>query len=205
MPKPSDEENDPRIDQALRLAELRKAVMDKVKGPWLEGGTEGLPMDLQTQFWENVLAFESAEETTFLDRLRDEAGFVPRPAGEIGEGEAMKEALWSLLEALASIRVFLFYTDHLDDGELYRVLMTEVLPDSTTDLPADTGWNCRIDVCDHGGPGDPDGTATWLRYYADDAERDAWDGELPPKEKPRHDRDRFLPVPPEERDMGRQE
>ena len=194
-----EEESDPLIEQALRLGELRKEVMDRIDGPVIEGGSENLPMDAQAAFWEQVLAFESAEESTIAERLRNEIGFVPRPPGDpAGEG-GVKSALWELLEALASIRIFVFGTDHLNDAELYELLVNKVLPEPTTVPPTGSEWNCRVDVAEHGTDDDPDGTATWLRYYADDETREEWDGEVPPKEPLPYDRDRFLPVPPEER------
>ncbi|MFP4353119.1 MAG: hypothetical protein ACLFTU_09845 [Puniceicoccaceae bacterium] len=196
---PEEEESDPLIEQALRLGELRKEVMDRVGGPFLEGGSEDLPMDTQTAFWEHVLAFESAEQSTIAERLRNEIGFVPRPPGDLAGGDEVRDALWELLESLASIRVFVFGTDHLSDGELYELLVNKTLPEPTTVPPAGSEWNCRVDVAGHGTDDDPDGTDTWLRYYADDWTRDEWEGEVPPRETPPYDRDRFLPVPPEER------
>ena len=193
-----EDETDPRIEQALRLGELRKEIMDRVEGPSIESGTANLSMDMQERFLENVLAFECAEEATFFERLREEVGFTPQPLEDLDGSEATKRALWDLLRALASIRVFVFGTDHLSDADLYRLLMAEALPDLTMVPPKGEGWNCRIDACEFGTADDPEGTNIWLRYYADDLTRDEWDGPLPAKEEPPYDRDRFLPLPPEE-------
>lgn len=193
-----EEEPDPLIEKALRLGELRKEVLDRTDGPTFEAGTENLPLDIQTAFWEHVLAFESAEETTVAERLKNEAGFVPTPPDDLRGEEENKRALWQLLEALASVRVFLWGTDHLSDTELYRLLVGEALPGPTTVPPTGSEWNCRITAFEYGNDDDPDGTDIWLRYYADDQTREEWDEEVPPKEPLPYDRDRFLPVPPEE-------
>lgn len=63
-----DDQSDPRIEQALRLGELRKEVMDRITGPSFESGTENIPMDLQEKFWQHILAFEAAEDTTKIGR-----------------------------------------------------------------------------------------------------------------------------------------
>jgi len=202
MPGQPGDETDPRIEQALRLGELRKEVMDRVDGPCIEGGTGQLPMDDQERFWEYVLAFEAAGVTTLADRLREGADFEALDPDKIDDPESVRAALWELLHALASIRVFVDGTDHLDDADLYRLLVEEALPNETTDLPKGLPINTRIDAAEYGTPEDPDGTDTWLRYYADEGIRADWDGPLPPKESPPHDRDRFLPVPPEERTDG---
>ena len=57
-----------------------------------------------------------------------------------------------------------------------------------------------MDVSDHTNGSDA-GVQTWLRFFADEKERAHWqrsfpDDPMPPREKPAHDRDRFLPEPP---------
>ena len=44
MPETPEDETDFRIEQALRLGELRKDVMDRVDGPTYESGTGSMPM-----------------------------------------------------------------------------------------------------------------------------------------------------------------
>jgi hypothetical protein len=198
MPERPEDETDPLIEQALRLGELRKQVMDQIDGPMIEGGTENLPMDMQEHFWQYVLAFESAELTTLERRLQEEAGFVAQNLDALEDPRQVHAALWDLLRALASIRVFLNCTDHLDDAELYRLLLEKALPDETTAPPAGFAVNTRIDVVDYGTTENHDGTDTWLRYYADDLTRSEWDGPVPPQEPLPYDRDSKLPLPPEE-------
>lgn len=193
----NEDTDDPRIAQALRLGELRKEVMDRVEGPSFEGGTENLSMPAQEQFWQHVLAFEKAGQTTTEARLREEAKFVPRDPDTLTEPKELDHALWQLLHALASIRIFVHFTDHLSDADLYRLLVKGALPDETPALPPELEINTRIDATEYGTADDPDGTDTWLRYYADDHNRAQWDGPVPPKSPPPYSRDRLLPDPPE--------
>lgn len=198
MSESPEDEIDPRIEQALRLGELRKEVMDRIDGPSFESGTENMPMDLQEKFWQHILAFEAAEETTIAARLEEEASFIARDPDAIEDAQELHTALWDLLYALASIRIYVYFTDHLSDAELYRLLVKGALPNETPALPKDCEINTRIDATEYGTAEDPDGTKTWLRYYADEQERADWDGPLPPKETAPYSRDRLLPSPPKE-------
>ena len=195
---------DAQIERALHLGDLRKEIMDRVGEDSIEVGTENLSMDMQEAFLEHILAFESADDSTFFERLRNEAKFVPVPPESLASEEQCHAALWDLLKALASLRVYLYGTDHLSDASLYRLLYVEALEGATVTPPAGSEWNCRIDAAEFGTAEDPDGTNLWLRYYADEQTRAEWDGEVPPKEMPPYDRDRMLPVPPEEREGDEQ-
>jgi hypothetical protein len=136
MPKTPEDETEILIEHALRLGELRKEVMDRIDGPTIEVGTGSMPMETQVAFWEHVLAFESAEESTIAERLENEASFVsPDPKTLKGEPET-HTALWDLLKALASIRVFVCNTDHLCDDDLYRLLVYGALPEPSFVPPA---------------------------------------------------------------------
>lgn len=200
MDSSQDHDSDALIERALHLGDLRKEILDRVGEDCIESGTENLSMDMQAKFFEYILAFESAEDSTFFERLSREAQFVPIPPDDLSNAGQCHTALWELLNALASIRVYLNNTDHLDDASLYRLLYFGALEGDTVSPPAGSGWNCRIDVAEFGTKEDPDGTDLWLRYYADDQTRAKWDGEVPPQETPPFDRDRLLPVPPEERE-----
>ena len=198
MDSSEDDGTDSQIERALHLGDLRKEIMDRVGEDCIESGTGDLSMDLQAKFLEHILAFESAEGSTFFERLRSEAKFVPVPPESVGSEEQCHAALWDLLNALASLRVYLYGTDHLSDTSLYRLLYFEALEGETVSPPAGSEWNCRIDAAEIGTSECPGGTDLWLRYYADEQTRAEWDGEVPPKETPPYDRDRLLPVPPEE-------
>lgn len=190
------DETDPLVEQVLRLGDLRKEVMDRIDGPVIESGNGKLPMDSQEAFWNHVLAFESAEESTNGDRLKNEASFVPIDPKALKDDAEIHAALWDLIRALASIRIFVSDTDHLSDSEFYRLLCYGALELPTSVPPTGTEWNTRIMACEYGTVEDPEGTQTWLRYYADEEIRETWKGEVPPKEIPPYDRDRFLPDAP---------
>jgi hypothetical protein len=125
--------------------------------------------------------------TDYLTRLdawleRAEGGSIPvdvlRDRGfEIVEPSQLDEAnrkakLWELIEALASIGLYLWGTDHLSDHELYDRIISEILPRETLLIPEDPYMAETSDM-------------TQLA--------DNFGDPLPPRRPKRMDRDRFLP------------
>lgn len=125
-------------------------------------------------------------------------GFTPLRPAEIS-AEHLRGRLWELIYALAGRRIYLRCTDHLDDRALYEWLDT-FLDRKCPDCPLEAESNHHVDVSDLAS-GSDEGARLWLRFYATEQERSIWHnnlagGPLPPRERPSHDRDRFLPEPP---------
>jgi hypothetical protein len=140
----------------------------------------------------------SAPLGTDFDLLVEQGARLPPPES-LGDAEVTTK-LWEVIGRLAGLCVFLVNTDHLSDRQLYEQLWGELLREPPWErADASIGGCTFVDVV---ATGDRDGVVTWLRYYADDAERRSWQGELeddgtglPPRVAPPHDRDRYLPVP----------
>lgn len=121
-------------------------------------------------------------------------GFEPLPP-ELLDDLQLRGRLWELIYAMAARRFYLACTDHMSDRELHQWLHENWLPDSAADMPLEEEWNARISPVTSGT--EEEGTLIWLRYYADDEEREQFsEDEIPPHEDPAHDRDRFLPDAP---------
>lgn len=128
--------------------------------------------------------------------LRDLAALEDEPTTTIREelaarGEEVPRDLWVLIARLAGLGIVIERTDHLDDDALLAFLLDYV--DEPAYIPMDDATVMHVDVL---GDGSED---LYLRYYANDEEREWWkedfpDEELPPSEKPPFDRDRFLPT-----------
>lgn len=198
--EPSDDDPEEDLERALRLGELR-AEVEKLTGETpLEGGAENVPLEVQEEFWEKMLAYESAPSMRLDAFLWERLGFRPTPLDAvIHDAAKLRKALWELIGALASVRHYLECTDHLSDLELYDYLVRKLLPEETTAFPEGMEWNCHIDVSG-GSTGDPVGLAVYLQYYADESERATWaedfpEDEIPPKREKPYDRDVDLPVP----------
>jgi hypothetical protein len=126
-----------------------------------------------------------------LEILRGRGIDIPQvpPADE----EALRAKLWEVIEGMSEIGMVLEDTDHLSDGELYRYLVDDALIEETL-LPTGAGGTWHISPI---GGGSEEDNEIYLRYYANDEDRERWrrdfDCVLPPKEKLPFDRDRFLP------------
>jgi len=153
------------------------------------------PPDLAEQFWSNVLAYESADETTHFRQLTAQGIDLPAPADLTDEELTRK--LWEVIHALARLNVFMSQTDHWNDGELYEHLWHHTLHELTMDLPPNSGWIHHIDFLSTGSDED---NHLYLRYYADDEWREQWQRDFPGEERPHHvdppyNRDSRLPQP----------
>ena len=104
----------------------------------------------------------------------------------------LRARLMEIVEGMADIGMMLEDTDHLSDAELYRYLVDDALLEETMLSSGGGQWH----ISPIGG-GSEEANEIYLRYYADDEYREQWHRDfgdaLPPKEKPPHDRDRFLP------------
>ncbi len=66
MTDPNDLE---RIDQEIRINELREAVAEVTGEDFLSFENPDSPPEVLEQFWQHVLDFETAEQSTEFDRL----------------------------------------------------------------------------------------------------------------------------------------
>lgn len=105
--------------------------------------------------------------------------------------EELHRRLWEVIAAMKTVGLVVEFTDHLSDRELYRYL-AEALREETI-LSDDPNSTCHLSPI---GGGSEEDNEIYLRYYADNEEREQWaaDGtKVPPKEPPPYVRDRLLP------------
>ena len=104
---------------------------------------------------------------------------LPQP--ETLSNRDLSQMLWDTLQRLAEQHIYLQYTDHLSDRELFCVLVRDIL----------TATEKKLDITNSplvwrlvDNESDPD---TWLAYYATDEQRYLWQlehGQAPPASKP---------------------
>jgi len=181
------------IDQQIHINELREAAREASGGEMTEWENPDCPPEIAEAFWGNVLAYESAEETTHFRQLEEQGITLPPP--EKMTDEELSEKLWDIIHALARINVFLSNTDHWNDRELYEKLWNDTLHEITMDLPPNSGWTHHIDFLSTGSDEDNE---QYLRYYADNEYREQWHKDfpedvIPPHVDPPYDRDSKLP------------
>lgn len=210
MPSEHEEPMEPReladpleldsVDRAIRLNQLREEVEEL---GMLEGGvSKDCPPEIEEQFLGSIAAFERAPLGTKFDRLLEAGVELPEPS--LLDDDALHAKLWEIIRVLATWRVYLQNTDHLSDRALYEDLWNDLLREVTPILPPESGWNNRIDVI---GGGSEEDIEIGLRYYFDEEFRRHWTRDfpedfMPAREDPPFDRDRYLPVPPEEMPGG---
>jgi hypothetical protein len=149
-----------------------------------------LTLDVQEQFWRNVVAFETAGSTDLTKELNAIGVELPEP--DDLDDVALHKALWRIIEGLARLRVFLDQTDHLSDRELYTQLFRELLPEEMPALDVDENSAWHIDALGYDKP------ELYLKYYADEKTRESWridfpDNPIPAREDPPYVRDNYLP------------
>lgn len=182
-----------RIDQEIRINELREAAKEVAGGDMVSWEAPDAPPTISEQFWENILAYEQAEGTChFL--LLESAG-VELPSPQELDDQRISDKLWEVVHALAGMNCYLSQTDHWSDRELYEHLWSETLHEFTPDFPPNSGWTHHIDFLSTGSEED---NLLYLKYYADDEYRNRWhedwpDDFIPPHEDPPYDRDSKLP------------
>jgi hypothetical protein len=126
-------------------------------------------------------------------------GYTPLPPGDLTDRQ-LPGRLWELIYAAAARRIFLNFTNHLDDRSLYTLLWDQWLDEPTADIPLEAETNTTLFVDELNIPGTPH-EEIWLRYYADESDLELWSSDdpdfvVPQHEDPPYDRDRFLPTPP---------
>src|ERR1043166_2433468 len=120
-------------------------------------------------FVARMRAFEYGPYTTNFQQLLDAGIALPEP--ESLDDPALTVKLWEVIEALADRGVILDRTNHLSDRELYAELWHRVLRDEVPDLePEDNEW-WNVDLI---GTGCEQHQLYYLKYYADEDDRDRW-------------------------------
>jgi hypothetical protein len=192
--------NDPndleRIDQEIRINELKETLRESTDGDMVEFTADDCPPEIQEHFWQSVLAWETAPDTSNFQQLEEDGVALPDPAGL--SDEQLPTVLWNVIEGLARRNVYLENTNHLSDRELYTHLWEESLREVIKDLPPEAGWNQHLDIL--GACGEED-IYLHMKYYADEEERQDWLAQYPDYDMPEHvdppyDRDRHLPKRP---------
>ncbi|RPI28535.1 MAG: hypothetical protein EHM61_04770 [Acidobacteria bacterium] len=149
--------------------------------------------DSLDEYFRQLDEFTSGQSSSnCFDRLTEMGIELPLP--QLLKDEEITAKIWEVAEGLKKLHVFLSSTNHLSDRELYAHLWNNSLRHETfiCTLP---DASCHLDVI---GSGSEEDIETWLRYYADQEDRDLWsrewpDDPIPAHQDPPYDRDRFLP------------
>jgi len=177
-----------------RIEKLTREAAAVSGGKMVTGTAPNCPPEIQEQFWKNVLAFENAPEVQPFDELVRAGLTLPR-AEELDD-VALTAALWAMIRGLEELGVYLEFTNHLSDRELYLRLWSNVLREPMALTPDDLQAAWHIQMSSAGS--DDDGTEAYLTYYADEETRRQWaedypDCPMPERKELPFDRDCHLP------------
>jgi hypothetical protein len=191
-----------RVDQEIRINELREEARELAGGDMHGWESPDIPPAMAEEFWGHVVAFEKAPRSCDFLRLQ-EMGIALPPPKDIADAE-LPGKLREIFEALGSVNTFFIHTDHYSDRELYTHLWEDTLREVTVLMPPEAGYNCTYDLVSSGSE---EAIHAWLKYYADEETRQQWEKDfpndiVPPHEDPPYDRDRHLPKHPMERAEG---
>lgn len=183
------------VDRQIRIQQLRQEL-EQVAGLAISADGE-MPDYVEEAFLEYLLLVEKAPRTSYAKILIKDGVFLPSP-DSLKTRERLHSKLWQVIRGLGRRGVYLCNTDHVSDRELYSLLWYRYLNDSTVDVSRQPGISLRLDLL---GSGSLEDVQTYLRYYADEEERQEWaqqlgDGQIPERGKAPYNRDRFLPKRP---------
>jgi hypothetical protein len=182
-------------DQQERIEALKQEASRIANGKMRHWTSDELDDDVAEKFWQSIVDLENAPETTNFRQLQDAGVELPSP--DTLDDAQLTAKLWEVIETLARLHVFLLDTDHLSDRELYSVLWHGVLHEPTTVMPSSYGGAEHVPLA---GYATEEGARIYLRYYADEEDRQWWledhpGYDLPPMGEPPYDRDSRLPQP----------
>ena len=142
--------------------------------------------------------FMDGPTTTLFQQLTDAGIQLPEP-DSIADSD-IRTKLWEVIAGLEKLRAFLEHTNHLNDRELYSKLWRDTLRGETPAID-EIGFRSHLDLTSL--DGDDAEALLYLKYYADENDRNGWLTEYyPPDKMPAHEdppftRDDLLPGPPE--------
>jgi hypothetical protein len=139
--------------------------------------------------------FMDGPTTTYFQQLLDAGIQLPEPDA-ISDAD-IRTKLWEVLAGLDKLRAYLDDTNHLSDRDLYAKLWHDTLRAETAAID-EIGFTSHLALV-RWGEDDAD-RVVYLKYYADEQERERWhsdwpDDEIPAHQDPPFTRDDLLPGP----------
>jgi hypothetical protein len=158
-------------DIDVRIEELKRTAAALSDGQMRSHVSPDCPPHIEETFWRQLIAAESAVEEQPFDVL--------------------------VRSGMTFIGMYLLFTDHLSDRDLYARLWSDTLREPTALQPEDRDCAWHVDLT---GGGTKEDVELYLTYYADEDERRSWAHDWPDDPMPDvgclpFDRDRHLPRP----------
>jgi hypothetical protein len=156
------DEIEPFMDESVYLVDLDRMSVDN-----------------ENEFLHSLLAWERAPVLAIANWFEPE---LVLPSHLELDNEQLSIQLHQVIGRLYEKNILLEYTSHLSDRQLYCMIARDILPAQEKKVQLNDTflrWQC-IDIVED--------EESWLRYYANDMERDMWHHEtglkLPPRQDP---------------------
>lgn len=153
------------VEHLLRNAQLRDALEQLYDESIGCVNAQVMSTSSENEFLQSMLEWERAPIMPICDWYEPP---LRLPAPEGLADEAVHDLLNHTIQRLFEKNVVLDFTEHLSDRQLYCLVYRDILPSFEKRIERRTTylhWDCA-NVGD-----DPE---IWLRYYATEAEREAW-------------------------------
>ena len=154
------------VEELLRNAELRSELEPYDDESISRLQDSQLPLNEENAYLEVMLAWETAPIRPIFEWFNPP--LHPKNPAFLTDFELSNE-LWRLIDLLYQKQLVLDFTDHLSDRELYDIICYDILPSKEKMLAVRNGylhWDCA---------GVGEDQEIWLRYYATNDEREAWE------------------------------
>lgn len=181
---PSDFSSLDEVEHLLRNAQLRDALEPLFDESIGCVNAEVMSTSSENEFLESMLEWERAPIKPICEWF-DPKLVLPSP--DLLDEETLHDVLHNTIQQLFEKHVVLDFTEHLTDLQLYCLIYRDILPSHEKQIERRKNylhWDCA-NMGD-----DPE---IWLRYYANEEERQAWaeetDGYPPQIEDPPFPRD----------------
>jgi len=179
--------NSPRsedVEHLLRNAQLRDALEPLLDESIGRVNVERMTTGAENEFLQSMLEWERAPMLPICEWFQPTLE-LPHP--EMLSDDALRDRLYQTIGRMFEKHIVLDFTDHLTDRQLYCLIYRDILPSHEKMIRRENNylhWDCAC------AEGDPE---MWLRYYASEEDRQAWQDEtggvLPPMDEPPFRRD----------------
>ena len=164
------------VDQLLLNARLRDEMEPYLDESVMLIDTQHMTTSRENEFLASMLAWEKAPVLPISQWFEPE---LKLPAPESLDDRQLHQQLHQVIGRLFERNIVLEFTEHLSDRQLYCLILRDILPaqEKRISLPSTyLRWQCVDDVAEE---------EVWLRYYADENQRERWQT------------DTGLPLPPQ--------
>ncbi len=165
------------VDQIVLNARLRDEIEPFMDESVTLVNTAHMPTAMENEFLASMLAWERAPVLPIRQWFQPELKLQdPATLGD----EALHQQLHQVIGRLFEKNILLTNTEHLNDRELYCLILRDILPAQEKQISLSGNylhWQCIDPVFDE---------QIWLTYYANDHERYDWSvesGMTPPPKK----------------------